>query len=242
MQKTKIWIGTSGWYYDHWDKVFYPEGTKPDERLELFAENFNTVEVNNTFYRLPRESTVEAWFSKVPNNFVFSIKASQYITHIKRLKDPEESLERFYSILKHLKGKLGPILFQLPPFFKKDTERLKTFVEHLKKGHQHVFEFRHPSWYDEETYAILRKNEVALCITDLKGHLSPEEVTSSFTYIRLHGPTIKAYQGSYGSKELHSWRDRIEHWKKQKIDVYCYFDNDEKSYAVKNAKELIGML
>jgi uncharacterized protein YecE (DUF72 family) len=237
----KIYIGTSGWYYDHWENTFYPEDTAPLERLPYYATQFGTVEINNTFYHLPLEKSVENWYQKVPKNFIFSVKASRYITHLKRLRDPVESTKYFFERLKPLKEKMGPILFQLPPSFKKELERLEEFLSCLEKG-LHTFEFRHSSWYSDDTYDLLKRYSAALCITDLKGKLSPEEVTSKFVYIRLHGPQAPAYTGSYGPEKLKAWKKRIEKWSDQKLAVYCYFDNDEKSFATQDARELLRQL
>lgn len=241
-KKVQIYIGTSGWSYPHWVKVFYPKNVGPTDRLIFFSHSFDTVEINNTFYHVPYESVVKNWYQSVPKQFVFSVKASRYITHLKRLKDPDKTTSLFFKSLKPLKTKLGPILFQLPPSFEKNLERLELFLKHLSKKYLYVFEFRHPSWYTADCYKLLKKYAVALCITDLGGKLSPQKVTTHFTYIRLHGP--KTYRGQYGRKKLAIWKRRINNWKKNKISVYCYFDNDEKSYAVKDAKilkEILGM-
>lgn len=234
---SKICIGTSGWYYEHWNEIFYPPDIKSDERLKFYAQHFDTVEINNTFYHLPKAKTILDWYSKVPQGFIFSIKASSYITHLKRLHDCEETLSVFFDRMAPLKKKLGPILFQLPPSFKANLNLLKEFISHLKKGYLYTFEFRHPSWFTEETYKLLKNYKIALCITDLKGTLTPEEITAKFIYIRLHGPK-SAYRGEYGTKKLMEWKSKIDNWKAQGLSVYCYFDNDEKSYAVKDAKEL----
>lgn len=237
---TKIHIGTSGWSYEHWKDNFYPEGLATRKWLPYYAENFKTVEINSTFYRMPRETTVQNWIKAVPENFIFSVKASRYITHLKRLHDCQESVDYLYSTIKHFKEKLGPILFQLPPSFKMNQERLEEFLTWIDPDHLAVFEFRHESWFVEEIYALLRKQNLGLCITDLGGHLSPEVITADFTYIRLHGPK-KAYQGTYGPKGIAEWDAKVKKWSK-KVDVYCYFDNDEKGYAIQDAKSLLELL
>lgn len=236
----KIHIGTSGWYYDHWNKIFYPDELSASKRLSFFADHFNTVEINNTFYRIPTKKAIEDWAKKVPEGFLFSVKASGYITHRKRLKDAKESVSLFFERIKPLKEKLGPILFQLPPSFKINLERLESFTALLPKDHLYTFEFRHPTWYCNETYEVLSKNNFSLCITDLGGHLSEEVLTSDFVYVRLHGPK-KAYQGSYGPKGLAAWAEKCSLWKKKR-SVFCYFDNDEKAYAVKDALKLKSLL
>ncbi len=237
---TETHIGTSGWFYDHWEKVFYPEKLSKSERLGFYSEYFSVVEINNTFYRLPTLKAVENWYSKTPKSFQFSVKVSRYITHLKRLKDCQSSIDKFLKRIGHLKEKLGPLLFQFPPSFHHDIEhleRVKAFIQQLPKEYSYTFEFRHSSWFVEETYALLREFKVALCITDLNGELSPVELTAPFAYVRLHGPK-SAYRGSYSFQKLKQWKERILEWKKQNIAAYCFFDNDEKAFAVADALRL----
>lgn len=238
MSKIKIHIGTSGWSYEEWKKVFYPQEIKNKEQLEYYSQHFDTVEINSTFYHLPLEKTIQNWSEKVSKNFIFSVKASRYITHIKRLREGEITTPRLFEKISLLGHQLGPILFQLPNHFKKDKDRLEEFFINLTRDFHYTFEFRDPSWFTDEIYDLLKKYHIALCITDLKGHLSPEELTSHFTYIRLHGPKF-AYQGSYSKKQLEDWKRKILNWVDHKISVYCYFDNtDSEAHAIKNAKEL----
>lgn len=239
-KKTQILVGTSGWSYDHWKEIFYPKEVKTKDWLNYYAQIFPTVEINSTFYHTPLPSTIEKWNAQVPTNFIFSIKANQYITHRKRLHDCEESLLFFYKNIQNLKKKVGPLLIQLPPSFRLNKERLVEFIKIMDKKYLHTFEFRHASWFVDDIYELMSENNIALCITDLNGHLSPEEITSHFTYIRLQGPQ-KAYQGSYGPKKLKEWKNKIETWA-SKISVYCYFDNDEKGYAIQDAKALQNLL
>lgn len=243
-QKPKLFIGTSGWYYEHWDNIFYPQKIKKEERLNFYTNSFNTVEINNTFYRIPNEETIVKWYNSVPSDFFFAVKANRYITHIKHLNDPWSTTQKFFSVVNHLKEKLGPILFQLPPSYKKNASALENFIDSLpKEGYRYTFEFRHPSWYDDDIYRILTKFSIALCITDLKGKTSPEKITTNFSYVRLHGPKASSYRGEYGAELLSEWKKRIDKWKNEdKMDVYCYFDNDEKSYATKDAIRLKEML
>ncbi len=236
----EVRIGTSGWSYEHWKDNFYPKGLKSRDWLKFYGDVFSTVEINNTFYHMPSESAVQNWHSQVPHEFLFSIKASNYITHIKRLQSCEESVQFLYKRLEGLKSKLGPILFQLPPSFRANLERFNDFIKCLDKKHRHVFEFRHESWYIPEIYDLMSKHKIALCITDLNGTLSPEEITTDFTYIRLHGPHT-AYQGFYTPSQLRTWKKKIEAWSSH-LSVYCYFDNDEKGFAIQDAKKLQKLL
>lgn len=234
----QVHIGTSGFSYPHWKENFYPADLNTKEWLKYYAQVFSTVELNTTFYHLPLISTVQNWDAQVTEHFLFSIKASRYITHQKRLHECRESLHMFYKRMQGFGPKMGPILFQLPPSFHINKERLLEFIRHLDHAYLHVFEFRHPSWFVDEIYDILKENQIALCITDLNGKLSPEELTTHFTYIRLHGPK-KAYQGTYGS-QLKTWQHKIEQWSLN-ASVFCYFDNDEKGYAIQDAKTLQEM-
>jgi uncharacterized protein YecE (DUF72 family) len=236
----QIHVGTSGWSYPHWKENFYPPGLKTSEWLTYYSKVFSTVEVNTTFYHTPLLSTVEKWNAQVGTDFFFSIKAHSYMTHRKKLHDCQDSLQFFYKSIQKLDSKMGPILFQLPPSFKLNKERLIEFIHLLSDDYKYTFEFRHSSWFIDEIYELLSKNDIALCITDLNGKLSPEEITSSFTYIRLHGPQM-AYTGSYGPAELKSWKTKINNWMASNKSVYCYFDNDEKGYAVEDAKALKSM-
>lgn len=235
--KSKINIGTSGWSYEHWRRRFYPEEVDFAHRLDYYMEFFSTVEINTTFYHLPKETTVRTWAKKTPDDFIFSIKASRYITHIKRFRDAEESTINFFDSIKPLKKKIGPILFQTPPSFKIDLRRIEDFLSALPPKFRYTFEFRHPSWYVAEAYALLHEYGISLCISDLNGRLSPIQETSDFMYIRLHGPE-KAYQGSYSDKALKEWAKRMKDWSRQGIDTFCYFDNDQNAYAVKDALKL----
>lgn len=235
----KKMIGTSGWSYKHWNKIFYTE-VPSNKHLSYYSKFFNSVEINTTFYHLPSTKTVKNWITQVPKSFCFSIKASRFITHIKRLKDCEESLKLFYHRIHYLKKAMGPILFQLPPSFKKDFERLNHFIELLNPNYRHVFEFRSDSWFDEEIYSLLKKHNIALCISDLDGHLSPIETPANFVYLRLHGPK-KAYKGKYGKRALSFWVKKMNEWKNKKA-VYLYFDNDEKAFAVQDAQLLKEIL
>ena len=208
-----------------------------------YTRHFNTVEINNTFYQLPAEKTVDLWRETAPEGFCFAVKASRFITHMKKLKQPETSTERFFSVLADRLGtKLGPILFQLPPGWSVNVDRLAQFLESLPLDHKYVFEFRDRSWLTSEVFELLHKHNVALCIHDLSDQRTPFTITSDFTYIRFHGPGHAKYTGSYSHDELQSWANRIEGWRANLTAVFVYFNNDVGGWAVKNAIELKGLL
>ena len=236
----EIHIGTSGWHYKHWCGPFYAKGCPASKMLAHYVQCFDTVEINNSFYRLPNESTFENWRESTPGNFLFAVKASRFLTHNKKLKDPENALQNFLPRAERLGHKLGPILFQLPPSWRVNLERLREFLTVLPKIHQYVFEFREPSWNTPAVYDILRRHNAAFCIYELAGFHAPIEITADFTYIRLHGPGAR-YQGSYSKAVLRSWAQRIADWKDLR-SVYVYFDNDQAGYAAQNAIELKRMV
>jgi uncharacterized protein YecE (DUF72 family) len=233
----RIHIGTSGWHYAHWRGPFYPEKLKPDEMLAWYAERFDTVEINNSFYRLPARSSLRAWCGETPKDFCFAVKASRYITHNCKLNDPANSFRRFHSAVRALGRRLGPILFQLPPGWKVNEGRLAEFLEALPPKRRYVFEFRNPTWNVPGVYRLLRRHHAAFCIFELAGVRSPLEITADFTYIRLHGPG-KAYQGEYTRSRLQAWAKRIAGWRRELSDVFFYFDNDQSGFAAKNALQL----
>jgi uncharacterized protein YecE (DUF72 family) len=237
MKQGRIFVGTSGWHYKHWIGTFYPPETKLHEQFNIYKQTFSTVEINNSFYRLPSPETFESWRKESPDNFLFVVKASRYITHQKKLKDPEDTTKRFFENVRYLKEKLGPILFQLPPTWKKNTERLEDFLRVLPKKFQYVFEFRNSTWYDEDIFSLLKKYNCAFCIYEIGGHMAPAKVTADFVYVRLHGPGNK-YQGSYSQEQLAQWAKQCRDWQQQGIDVFVFFDNDEQGYAAFNAQTL----
>jgi uncharacterized protein YecE (DUF72 family) len=237
----KIYIGTSGWHYKHWLGNFYPEKLPFSKMLDYYCKHFNTVEINNSFYMLPQVSTLESWRDGTPKNFKFAIKASRFLTHNKKLKEPENALNNFLPRAEALGDKLGPILFQLPPKWKVNRERLEEFLQALPKYHRYTFEFREPSWITPEIYKVLRQYNAAFCIYELAGFHSPIEVTADFVYVRLHGPGHR-YQGSYDPPTLRKWADRIERWTEEDRSVFIYFDNDQAAYAAKNALTLKRMV
>jgi uncharacterized protein YecE (DUF72 family) len=238
----RIHIGTSGWSYKHWIGNFYPTDVKAKDHFAYFRQFFNTVELNNPFYHLPPKQTFVNWKNVVPDDFVYAVKASRYITHMKKLKEPAESLANFLENVVGLEEKLGVILFQLPPGWQLNLERLREFLEKLPPGHRYTFEFRNHTWYVPEVYSLLKHYNCAFCIYELEGHVSPLEVTANFVYVRLHGPGGK-YQGSYWEEALQWWAGRCKEWSTEGKDVFVYFDNDQEGYAAFNAirlKELTG--
>ena len=238
----KIRIGTSGWHYKQWLGVFYPERTSGAEMFEFYARYFDTVEINNSFYRLPAAKTFDSWRESSPRRFLFAVKASRFTTHMKKLKDPQTSSEKFFLVAERLQEKLGPILFQLPPRWKVNVERLAEFLEALPREHRYVFEFRDESWFVPEVFELLRQHGAAHCIHDFADMKVPHELTAHFTYIRFHGPTSAKYFGWYSTRELQVWAERIASWRRQLKNVYAYFNNDPEGAAIKNALELKKLL
>jgi len=241
MKKGTCFIGTSGWYYQHWYGRFYPQGLSKERLLPYFAQSFNTVELNNTFYHLPKETTVKGWYKKVPDDFVFAVKASRFITHIKRLANLGDSLKVFLKRAYLLKEKLGPVLYQLPPSMKKDSRKLTSFLKKLPKKTKNVVEFRHRSWLDEEIFAILKKFNAAHCIISMPDFPTVVRATCDFVYIRMHGGTI-LYGSNYSKAELKQCAGWIKKFLKDGLDTYVYFNNDASGFAVKNALALKKML
>lgn len=236
-----IRIGCSGWHYKHWLGPFYPPGTKAAQMLPHYLRYFDTVEINNSFYRLPTPETFATWRANTPANFQFAVKGSRYLTHMKKLKEPDEGIERLSTSIRALGDKLGVVLFQLPPGWKINLERLEEFLSKLPRWTRYTFEFREQSWLTQSVYDLLERYNAAFCIYDLAGFHSPIEVTADFAYVRLHGPSFAKYQGSYSDAVMREWARRIEKW--QSLDtVYVYFDNDDSAYAVDNAITLKKMV
>jgi len=238
----RIRIGTSGWSYRHWVGPFYPEGTAARDYLAYYAARFDATELNNTFYSLPKPERFREWAAETPAGFLFACKASRYITHMKKLKDPAASTAKFLDAVAALGGKCGPILFQLPPHWGCDLARLESFIAELPEGYRHAFEFRDESWFDARVYDLLQRRNAALVIHDLEGTLSPCRATADFVYLRLHGPFEAAYCGSYDDAALRRWADTLLGWREEGRDVYCFFDNDEAGYAATNALTLMQMV
>jgi uncharacterized protein YecE (DUF72 family) len=232
----EIRIGTSGWHYKHWRGPFYPRDMPASKMLAFYLQRFDTVEINNSFYRLPSENTFSAWRDATPAGFCFAVKGSRFITHNKKLKDPEPALERLLPNVEALDDKLGPILFQLPPQWQINVERLELFLKALPNYHRYAFEFRNATWAAKDVYDALRRHNAAWCIFHIAGFMSSCEITADFTYIRLHGPGGK-YQGSYTDEQLKAWADRIHSWRGLR-SAFVYFDNDQAGFAVENALRL----
>jgi len=249
----KLYIGTSGYSYGHWISRFYPKNLPQKSWLSYYCQFFNSVELNVTFYRLPKEEAFLLWYKETPVSFIFSVKGSRFITHVKKLKNVEEPVKLFMERASLLKEKLGVILWQFPKNFKLNLERLEGFLKILKKYKtRFVFEFRNESWFVKEVYNLLEKYNRALVIAD-----SPQlcssifagqaiwphvgGITADFLYIRFHGPR-KLYGSKYSKKELEDWAFKIKNWQKQAKDVYAYFNNDFQAFAVKNARQLKSLL
>lgn len=238
----RVVIGTSGWSYASWRGPFFPRNVMVKHHLQFYATQFPTAELNGVFYRTPTTEAVRGWRDITPDDFVFAWKASKFITHWKRLTDKSRnSLSLMESRLRILGRKAGPVLFQLPPQFPANRERLAGFLKLLKSNRRYAFEFRHPSWYEVPILDLLREHDISLCLSDHHDAPAPWETTASFVYVRGHGPE-GAYKGSYSDKMLKIWADRIVRWKRGRRDVYVYFDNDQKSAAPFDALRLMKRL
>jgi uncharacterized protein YecE (DUF72 family) len=237
----QYYIGTSGWHYDHWQHLFYPDKLPKAKWLDFYARHFSTVELNNSFYRLPSEQAFAAWRNSSPANFTFAVKVSRFITHIKRLKDIEKPLDTFLARAKILGEKMGPLLYQLPPNMHRSDERLESFLSILPQGMKHVLEFRHESWLDDGVFAILRRYNVGLCVFDMPGLACPLVATANFAYIRFHGST-GLYWSCYSDDELADWAKRLASLPPKVKSVYVYFNNDAEAFAVRNAMTLRNYL
>jgi uncharacterized protein YecE (DUF72 family) len=238
----QVRVGCSGWNYAEWRERIYPKGLPPSRWLEHYATLFDTVEVNSTFYRLPRVDAVARWVEQSPPGFVFAVKASRYLTHVKRLQELGEGVKRFYAHIEPLarSPKMGPVLWQLPRTFKRDDERLAGALEALPPG-RHCFEFRHESWFVDETYDLLRRHGAALVIGDHPQRpFQAHELTADWTFIRFHYGH-RGRNGNYSERELEQWAARIDRWRRR-VDVYAYFNNDWMGFAVRNGLRLKKLL
>jgi uncharacterized protein YecE (DUF72 family) len=233
-----ILIGTSGWQYDWWRGAFYPADVPKSRWLEHFATRFPTVELNNSFYRLPSERAFDGWRERTPDGFVMAVKASRYLTHIKRLRDPKEPVDLFWSRAKHLRSRLGPVLFQLPPRFAVDLERLEAVLAVLPDGMRPAFEFRDRSWETDAVYARLDSAGAAFVLADRAGGPVPDVVTGGWTYVRFHQGGEHA--PGYGAAALRRWADRLASMPAR--DAFVYFNNDQGGAAIRDAATLTEML
>ena len=232
-------IGTSGWEYRHWAGAFYPSDLPRDRWLEFYAERFDTVELNNPFYRLPDADVFASWARRVPESFRYAVKASRYLTHIRRLRDPEEPLARLWTRARRLGTRLGPVLYQLPPRWKPNHERLAAFLAAIPADEQTV-EFRDRRWYSSATNEMLAEAGVALCLHDMQGSTSEPRPIGPFVYVRFHG-SGERYGGRYPSQRLSAWADRIADWADER-PVWAFFNNDIGGHAVRDADRLRAMI
>ena len=255
MPRGKLFIGTSGWAYLHWEGVFYPEDLPGKDKLKYFSQHFKTAEINYSFYHLPQPSTYQNWYLQTPEDFLFAIKVSRFITHIKRLNGVKEAWETFIENALNLKEKIGPILFQFPPNFRAnetETKRLEDFLKLITKNPKEkpsasygtgklrfAFEFRHKAWCDKKVYNLLKKYKVAWVIADSANYPKAEATTCDFIYIRMHGSKV-LFTSKYTKKEIGDLAQKIKKWLKI-ADIYVYFNNDACGYAIENAKELIKL-
>lgn len=240
----KCYIGTSGFHYDHWRDRFYPRELPKSQWLDFYSRYFTTVELNNPFYRLPSESAFESWRDGTPAGFVFAVKASRFITHLKKLRNVESSIKLFLQRAQVLREKLGPLLYQLPPNMPKNQgneEALEAFLRLLSRELSHVFEFRHVSWLVDSTFQTLRRHNAGFCIMDMPEVSCPVVATADFAYVRFHGSSA-IYASNYTEDELQTWAERIKELSKGLKAAYIYFNNDAEAYAVANAKRLSELL
>ena len=233
----RVRVGCSGWQYRHWRGNFYPADRPQTRWFEYYASVFDTVEINNSFYRLPTAETFASWAARAPERFLFAVKASRFLTHMKKLKDPEEPVERFFSRARALGRHLGPVLYQLPPGWKLDLARLEYFLQVLPSGVRHVVEFREPSWYTDDVFALLERHRVALCLHDMPKSSTGRLRIGPFVYVRFHGASGR-YDGSYPDERLARWADWLDEQRTSGVDVYAYFNNDVGGHAPRNALTL----
>jgi len=240
-----ILIGTSGWQYDSWKKRFYPPKLKENKKLEFYSREFNTVEINYSFYKLPAIAEFERWKKEVPKDFLFAVKASRYLTHNKKLKDAEDSWDRVLTTSYGLGSKLGPVLLQFPQRWKVNVDRLDTFLsmvkKHSRKKPRLVFEFRNDTWFSKDVFKILSRHNAALCIADTDKFPTDDTITADFAYFRYHGRG-KSAAPNYSDEYLAKQAKKMKRLLKDGIDVYAYFNNDNKGRAIENARTLIDLM
>lgn len=240
MLDSRLRIGCSGWQYKHWKASFYPLEIPQSRWLEYYATQFDTVEINNTFYRLPDAAAFDAWKARVPPGFLYAVKGSRFLTHMKKLKDPVEPLNRLFSRVRHLGRTLGPVLYQLPPRWSVDLPRLETFVRTLPGTRRHAIEFRDPSWYCDEVFDLLSRHGVALCLHDMAGSATGQISVGPFVYLRFHGPI--RYGGRYDDQTLNSWARWLTAQRETGRPIFTYFNNDTGAHAPRDARRLRALL
>lgn len=233
----EIRIGCSGWQYRHWKGDFYPADLPQDRWFEFYAQRFDTVELNNSFYRLPSAAAFASWARRAPRGFRFALKASRYLTHLRKLHDPADPLQLLWSRAVRLGGHLGPMLYQLPPRWHRDVERLRIFLETVPAPHAQAIEFRDPSWYDEAVLALLRDHGVALCLHDMRGSAPPATQVGPLVYVRFHGAGQR-YGGRYPDEALRAWAERLTTWAANGLPCWAYFNNDVGGHAPRDAARL----
>jgi uncharacterized protein YecE (DUF72 family) len=241
VEKAQIRIGCSGWQYKHWREIFYPKGLAQTRWFAFYAEHFDTVEINSSFYHLPKATTFEKWRDQAPPGFCYAIKANRFITQAKKLLDCEEPMERMMSATRHLGDRLGPMLYQLPPSLKINLERLETFLHLLPNDVTNVFEFRHKSWYVDETFALLDRHGVSLCLHDMRGSVTERLAVGPAVYVRFHGGVGK-YWGRYSDATLMGWAEWLVEQARSGRSAWAYFNNDIMGHAIDDAQTLKSMV
>jgi uncharacterized protein YecE (DUF72 family) len=239
--KVEYFIGTSGWSYSHWSGLFYPDGLRSAEQLPFYQQQFNTVEINSSFYRLPFENLVTRWAKLAPPGFLYSVKASRTITHYNKLKDTADAVARFLERIAPLEKHLGVVLFQLPPSMKRSDSLLDEFLSSLPRTLRYTVEFRHETWHADPVFEILRRHDVAYCILSSPKIPTVLTVTARFAYVRFHG-TSAYYRDNYPERELRKWAEDIVSLCSSRERCFVYFNNDYNAYAVENAKTLRGFI
>ncbi len=230
-----IWFGTSGFSYKEWKPEFYPQDLPADQFLNYYAGRFNSVEIDYTFYRMPNQKTIDSWVRSTPAGFRFALKASRQITHRERLKSPSDALEYLLGIVPGLGNRLGPILFQLPPFFRCDPQKLEMFLAAIPLGIRAAFEFRHESWFSPEVYRLLIARQAALCIHDADEHTTPMQLTANFTYVRLR-------RSHYDAQKKTEWQERIREWSRTGVEVFGYIKHEDNPDAPRIARDFVQSL
>ena len=236
---SQVRIGCSGWSYAHWRKIFYPDKMPAREHFNFYARHFDTVELNNSFYRQPPRERFKTWSQQAPPGFLFAVKGSRYVSHIKRMAVEQKSIDMVVEPAEGLGDRLGPILFQFQGNFQLDQPRLESFLLMLPAGHRFTLEFRHESWLIQPVFELLRARRIALCIPDHPKMPQSLEITSDFTYVRFH---LGASGIGYSRSALEKWAERVREWRASGLDVFLYFNNDMEGYAIKDAETLKAML